>query len=121
MKIELDGLPEINSAKHMHWRTKQKIDTGWKLRVRSAVHAYARNRPQTKPFTFAKIVYTRKSSAQPDHDNLVHSFKALQDALIGLVIIDDGPDYITTDHKWEQAPPNNGSVTIEVEEVIDVS
>ena len=72
-----------------------------------------------KPFKKAKICYSRFSSREPDFDNLVNSFKRVQDCLIKCGIIEnDKPSNIgQPTYVWISAKKNEGRIEITIEQV----
>ena len=66
----------------------------------------------------ASVAFVRRSSAQPDYDNLVAAFKPVLDSLESLrVIFSDSPNIIgQPDYSWEYAPPKKGGVLVKVRE-----
>lgn len=114
--IRIDALPKsINQTGRLHWAAKTKIINEWKNLVCLAVGS----RKPVKPLEFASIVYTRYSSRQLDYDNLVNSYKAIQDGLVSAgIILDDKIKNIGHPvYHWEQAPQKNGFITIQVTEI----
>ena len=67
----------------------------------------------------AKLTLIRHSSAEPDADGLVSSFKHCIDGLIAAkVIVNDKMSNIGfPDYRWQKAPPKGGYVEIIVESV----
>lgn len=74
------------------------------------------NQKPVEPFKKAKIHYYRYSSACPDFDGMVDSFKHVQDALIELGIIeDDSMNHIgKPEYDWVKCKPKTGKAVIEI-------
>ncbi len=124
LRIELKGLPSLQSGAFGHWRARRAHDARWKNLVRQATR---RELPK-EPLEKALVVCTRYSAARssPDRDNLVASFKPLVDGLAGYkvgnvlltqVLIDDSPEHMTAEYHWEKCPRGKGRVVMEVSEV----
>ncbi len=120
LRIEIPGLPRLQSGAFGHWRERRKHDSRWKQLVGYEL----RGKFPPKPFERAFVVCTRfsASSKAPDRDNLVASFKPLVDALVDPplarpVLVDDSPDHMTAEYHWEPCPRGKGRVVIEVAEV----
>lgn len=111
--IKIDALPKsINQSGRLHWAVKNKIVSEWKNLVNLAVG----NRGPKEPLEKAEIIYTRYSSRCLDFDNLVNSYKAVQDGLVEAGVIKDDKvvniGYPT--YKWIKAPQKQGHITIEI-------
>lgn len=124
LRIELNGLPKLQSGSFGHWRARRKHDQRWKDLVGWETLG---QRPKP-PLERAHVVCTRFSPSQvrPDQDNLVGSFKCVIDGLVGdkrdptdptRVLADDSPKHMTAEYHWEPCPRGNGRVVIEVSEV----
>ena len=75
---------------------------------------YVRSKSPRLLLPKARIVFTRVGRKM-DQDNLGNSFKAIQDALKGWVIVEDSPDEIeATYHQRRQQKGEKPHVTIEV-------
>lgn len=77
------------------------------------------NRNPKEPLEYAEIIYTRYSSRVLDYDNLVNSFKAVQDGLVAAGVLKDDkvknvghPRYF-----YSKVPQKEGYITIEVSEL----
>jgi hypothetical protein len=83
-----------------------------------------------EPLRRARVTLTRRSSVEPDYDNLVASFKPVVDALTRSrknrngrwiiradVLADDTPKILDREYRWEHAPSRHGSIRVEVEEL----
>lgn len=113
LKIVISGLPKLSmNGPHSHWRVKLSRARQWQALVMLAVGKYKPESPLSK----ALITYTRHSSMRPDFDNMVASFKHLQDGLkMAGVIVDDKYSVVgEPKYLWEKAPRGEGYVTIEV-------
>jgi hypothetical protein len=113
--LRLQGLPSTtNSGGRRHWAIKVKENRAWGLYMRSQLlEAGLPERPLMK----AKLTLTRCSSAEPDFDGLVSSFKILIDHLVkNGVIIDDRSSVIgQPTYLWKKERPTMGHILIEVE------
>jgi hypothetical protein len=113
LKIEIPGLPSINTASNNHWRVRARHNRKW--RHDTILSAKAAGLPP-EPLWKAKVTCTRHSAREPDFENLAHSFKPLVDGLVtGGVLVDDNQQVIgQPEYRWEKAAPKKGRVTIEV-------
>jgi len=66
-----------------------------------------------------RIIYTRHSAREPEYDNLVYSFKAVQDGLVATRIIenDHNKTIVSRAYFWKRAPAKAGFITVDVTEV----
>lgn len=107
--------PNPLNGRHGSWRAKAAARKFWK---ELAIAAIGPEIPE-KPLKKAKCTFTRHSSAEPDFDGLVASFKPVVDSLkAAKVIEDDKPSVIgQPEYRWEKAKRGEGSVTVTVEEI----
>ena len=115
--IEIDGLPKLpNQLLGAHWRVRSTHAANWTKLVGKCF--YLQRKPPT-PLKRAKLTLTRYSSAEPDFDGLVGSFKALIDSLVTLGILEnDKTENIGNSvYLWQKTAPKKGKIRIEVEEV----
>lgn len=115
LRIELKGLPSLQSGAFGHWSARRRHDSRWK----QLVALETRGKCPGEPLDRALVVCTRYSCASPapDRDNLVASFKPLIDAFQGTVILNDSPEHMTAEYHWENCPRGKGRVVMEVSEV----
>ena len=108
------GLPQLQSGAFGHWRARRDHDKRWKELVH---YGMVGHRPPI-PLRLVELTCTRHSASgtPPDDDNLCASFKPLIDSLIGPVILDDGPEFLTAHYKWERCKRGEGHVVIEIRE-----
>lgn len=113
LDISLPGLPPMNSADATHWRTRRAIRLKWEAAV---WHATIGKRPE-KPLVQARVTIVRRSTREPDFENLTQGGKFLLDGLVRCrVLADDSPAIIgQPTYLWEKAPPRKGHVSITVE------
>lgn len=116
LTIRIDALPKsINQTGRLHWAAKNKIVQQWKALVRFAVGHQVPKEPLEK----AELIYTRYSSRCLDFDNLVNSYKAVQDGLVGAGVIQDDKvkniGYPT--YRWVKTKQKQGYITIEIKEL----
>lgn len=122
LAFEIPALPELPQRRLTHWAVKRAADT-WREAV---VIAVGRRKPK-RPLSRAHLTLIRRSSVEPDYDNLVASFKPVVDGLTRSrpnrkgeiirragVIFDDKPSVIDREYRWEKAPPRHGSIRVEV-------
>lgn len=115
--IKIDALPKsINQTGRLHWAIKNKIVNEWKLLVCAAVG----NKKPKEPLEVARVIYTRYSSVALDFDNLVNSYKAVQDGLVAAGVLKDDrvknighPEYA-----WKKVSRKESHITVEVLETI---
>jgi len=115
LRIEIPGLPKLQSGAFGHWRARRVHDSKWKDLV--GYELIGRRPP--KPLERAEVSCVRYSAANkaPDFENLAASFKPLIDQLVGTVIVDDSQDHIgQPSYQWEKCPRGKGRVVIEVRE-----
>jgi len=112
IRIELDGLPSLNTAANRHWRVLQREKKEWQARVAAALVG----KIPPRPLTSAVVRLTRFSSVEPDADNLLHSFKRVLDQVVRSgVLEDDSPAVIGSPiYGWEKVPPKKGYIVVEV-------
>ena len=115
LRIELPGLPALQSGAFGHWSARRRHDKRWK----QLVALETRGKWPREQLERAFVVCTRYSAARssPDRDNLVASFKPLIDALQGSLLVNDSPEHMTAEYHWESCPRGKGRVVIEVTEV----
>lgn len=117
LRIEIPGLPSLQSGAFGHWRARRDHDRRWK----TMVHYGTFGRRPAEPLERALVVCTRYSAARSvDRDNLVASFKPLIDALANdptFVLTDDSPEHMTAEYHWEKCKRGEGRVVMEVSEV----
>ncbi len=114
IQFTLDGLPKTtNSGGRAHWSVKASEAKLWRRRV----VAEALDLRPPSPLHKAKLTLTRYSSAEPDFDGLVSSFKHVVDGLIDAGIIEsDKPSVIgQPNYKWEKVKPRMGKISVTVE------
>jgi len=106
LTIELPNAPELQVAgSRGHWAARHRAAAGWKRLVQYA--ARAEGLPE-KPLRSATIVCTRRSSREPDRDNLAASFVPLINGLkpshgYAGVIYDDQPGCVEVGYRWEKS------------------
>lgn len=115
LEIEIPRLPALNSSRRVNRWVEIKEKKLWEEEVFVAT----RGKQPPNPLERAKVTFIRRSSMTSDHDNLVASFKHVQDGLIHAgIIVDDRPGVIgQPTYRWEQVSPGKGSVVIRVEEI----
>jgi len=110
--FELEGAPPLLLNARLHWRSKNRQRSDWQERVMEAV------KPMTPPAPFERafVRYTRYCGFQePDYDNLVSSWKWIQDALVRAgILTDDRRADIETHYDWEKARPADKRVRVQV-------
>tara|TARA_R100001530_G_C4279867_1_gene145300 strand:- start:124 stop:504 length:381 start_codon:yes stop_codon:yes gene_type:complete len=115
LKLDLKGLPSGGNARQ-NWRAKYAETKNWKSQVFFAT----KGKLPPKPLKKVKLKFTRHSSNKMDWDNLVISFKAIQDGLVNAGIVrDDKVKNIPEMPVYEQvlAKRGHGCVSIEIWEV----
>lgn len=118
IEFKIIGLPATtNSSSRKCWQAKAKEARKWKEHVFNAV-LIAHSIPKS-PLTKAKLTLVRHSSAEPDFDGLVSSFKHVIDGLIhAKVLVNDKVSNIgQPTYLWKLAKRNKGFIQIKVEEV----
>ncbi len=116
LKIEIQGLPKTtNGNARRHWRSLQNEANKWKREVA----LFIGNCGPVKPLERATLKLTRHSSAEPDYDGLVSSFKHVIDGLVrsGVLVNDKLSNIGVPDYKWARCARNKGFISVEVLEV----
>lgn len=123
LRIELKGLPVLQSGSFGSRFSRRRHDKRWKDLVGWAT---AGKRPG-KPLERVHVSCTRFSgSRRPDETNLRSSFKPLIDALVGdrndptdptSIFVDDDTEHMSEEYDWKPCPGGEGRVVIEVSEV----
>jgi hypothetical protein len=111
-EFEIQGLPlTINQIGRKHWTVKAAEAHAWKQRTYIAV-----NRFRGLELKTAKIEYIRHSTKQCDFDNLVTSFKHVQDGLVmAKLIVNDTEQVIGQPaFKWEKSKGKEGFISVKV-------
>lgn len=115
LEIELPGIPKTINAlgSSKHWRVVQQHNLKWKRDVMLA----CRQKEPKAPLKKCTITYTRFSSRYPDFDNLVNSFKVVQDGLVLAKIIENDSMAVIHDPKYcfEKCKQKEARITIIVE------
>lgn len=108
----IDVLTPLNSARNKHWRVKQKEREAFALLVAASTLGA---RPDA-PLQRASVWCVRRSTARPDYDNLVESFKIVIDALVRCgVLADDSPEVIgVPSYSWQQSAGGPTGIEFEV-------
>ena len=125
LEFEIPGLPELPQKRRSYWVIKKAAD-----RWREVVKLTVKQRRPPDPLSSALITLTRRSSVEPDYDNLVASFKPVVDALTlskknnrgrmiwrADVLVDDRPSVLARRYLWEKAPPGKGSIHVVVQAI----
>ena len=113
-EFNIYALPQtINAIGRKHWGLKVKEAKRWKRLVGEQcifknIHGLG--------LKTARLELTRRSSKEPDFDNLASSFKHVIDALVeSYVIVDDKPSVISSPvFIWEKAKMKEGSITVRI-------
>lgn len=119
LDFELAGLPPLQVAGSGggHWRKRHAEAKRWKAAVAAAV--LSDHYLPSKPLSQARVTFERHSTKEPDVTNLCASFKAVEDGLVEVgVIEDDKPSVIgSPTFLWFKAKRGEGKVRVRVEEV----
>lgn len=116
IEFGIPGLPVLQTGK-MDWRARRRHDRSWKQLVWGALLESYRGGGVVR-MERAHIAYTRYSAAIPDRDNLVASFKAVQDGLVEAGLLpSDAPTVVTAEYHHELCKRGEGRVTVRVEEL----
>lgn len=117
--LEIKDVPPLLLNSRMHWRALDARKIAWYGRVLVAVR---KQRPPS-PFPRAFVSYLRvsgNSNQRPDYDNLVSSFKWVQDALIYCgVLAGDTPNEVEAIYDWRPAPRKGKTILARV--VVDIT
>jgi hypothetical protein len=116
LEFDMLGLPKTtNSIGRAHWTVKAKEARRWITEVCVAVGS----RKPVEPLPKARLMLTRYSSAEPDFDGLVSSFKHVIDGLIhAQILASDKPSVIgSPTYAWQKCPPRAGKITVIVEAI----
>lgn len=115
-EFKLSFLPKLpNQLLMSHWRIKQKEI---KLAHQMVYGATFKKRPLA-PLERVKLSYVRVSAREPDRDNLIFSFKHIQDGLVkAKILADDKPSVVLDSHySWKKGPQKTGHCLITIEEL----
>jgi hypothetical protein len=114
--LKVEGLPSgLNSGKTRYARASEN-----KVWARKMAIEISKGKKPAKPLRLVKLRFIRYSTHEMDWDNLVSTFKPLQDALIREgIILDDSPKVIPEMPIYDQgtAPRGKGYCTVEVWEL----
>lgn len=115
LEFELVGLPSTANSHKAHWAVAGKERKKWRLATKMRTFL---QRP-SQPLTACRLTCTRFSSSEPDHDNLVQSFKSVIDGLKDAGIIKDDKSSIVKERKylWEKVARDEGRISVLVEEL----
>lgn len=114
LRFTLQGLPKTtNAGGRQHWAVKAAEARNWK---RAVLLVAGRNKPDS-PLKKAKITFTRFSSAEPDFDGLVSSFKHVLDGLVdaGVIVSDKQSTIGQPTYLWKKAPQKQGYIQVDLE------
>jgi len=111
--FEVPGAPPLLLNSRMNWRTLHRRRKEWKEWVSLALRAC---RIPDEPLRSAVVVYDRYCGYQePDYDNLVSSFKWVQDAIVEAgVVADDARRFLETHHHWHPATPLEKRIRVRI-------
>lgn len=116
IEFEIMGLPKLpNQLLGRHWRARAGHAQQWLGKIMIAIN---RGQP-SKPLKTALLTMTRFSSAEPDFDGLVGSFKSIVDALVKLDVLEnDKPSNIgSPTYLWEKTKQGAGKIKVKVESI----
>ncbi len=112
--VTIPGIPPINSARSDHWSKRRKTRETW----RTAIHVMTHGQRPRSPLAFARVRLIRRSSSEPDYDNLVEAFKPVLDALCDCrILTDDKPsnfEHGRAEYVWQKAGDRGAEIVIEV-------
>lgn len=115
-EFDILGAPDLpNKSRYSHWAIRSKAFKRWKNLV---VLVCEKNELDNLQLNTAVLTFTRHSSRECDFDNLVSSFKPVQDGLVFAgVIADDRPINIgQPKYEWKFRPRKDGEmITIKIE------
>lgn len=109
--------PPVNRMGRWHWAKKIMLVNEWKNIVQFWV--MKKNAARATPIERARLTLIRHSSARPDFDGLVSSFKVVIDSLRynGIIADDKHENVGVPEYLWLKAPPRKGGISVVVEEV----
>lgn len=116
LEFELLGLPKLpNELLTRHWSKVVADSKRWK----NDVFLITAGKRPSSPLLKAKLTLVRRSTKEPDRDNLYGSFKPVIDGLITAKIIeDDNPQVISKmSVRWEKIGQKKGSIYVKVEKL----
>lgn len=116
IEFQIEGLPKTTNASSSSWRARYSEAKRWKYLVSLAILQFGA--PKI-PLKKAKLTLTRVSSAEPDFDGLVSSFKHATDGLIEAKVIENDKmsNIGQSEYKWIKGKRNEGYIIIKVEEL----
>lgn len=109
--MEWDELPELLLNARMGWRKSNRIKHHWYdvAAILSKPHL------PPKPYDRAWVSYIRRSTTEPDAENLASGFKFLQDGFVRAgLFVDDNPRVLEAHYAWERAKRGQGGIRVEV-------
>jgi len=117
LTLEIDVLPKsYNQLMSKHWRVRHKESVYWKKLI---AYLTLGKRP-VKILTKAKLNLTRHSSACPDPDGLVSTFKYIIDGLVNCGVLEDDNFGVIgmPSYNWVKSKRKDQKITILVEEIL---
>lgn len=115
LEFEIPGLPKRYNEVSRGWRIRSNESQKWHRLVGLVVSG---KRPPL-PLVRARLILTRFSSASPDADGLVSTFKFVIDGLVKSgILLDDRWENIQMPHyQWKKVPAKHGKIHVVVEEL----
>ncbi len=109
------GLPKLPNRVKGHWGIRSREVKHW----HNLVHLLTLGKRPAQPLPRVQLIFTRVSTTRPDFDNLVASFKPVQDALILCRIIQNDRNENIKDplYRWLRGPHSNGYIEVQIKEV----
>ncbi len=114
IEIEIRQIPPMLLNTRMHPMVQYQKQMYWYGRTLVALSKAGVVGESWSP---AQVTYTRCSgSRRPDFDNMVSSFKWIQDAIVlAGVLNDDDPYHINPHFIWLPASPKKGKIIVTIE------
>ena len=115
LHLVIPGLVGMNTAATRRHRFVQYREA---QAIKAEVVALVGTRRPQKPLGRARVTCTRFSASEPDFENMALASKHHLDALVECrVLLDDSPQYVEREYRWEKAPRKHGRMEILVEEL----
>ena len=111
----IPGLPPNPNVKR-HWTRVAKDNKAWG----ALVYGFAYNTRPVKPLPKAHLHYHISVGDERAHDadNIIASLKPCQDALKGLIIVDDSISNISTSYSYDRLKPRSFVITVTEENTV---
>jgi len=117
IEFEIPGVPPLLLNARLHWRSVHAKRGKWKSWVETALLGQV----PPEPFDRALVIYTRCCGyKEPDYDNLVSSWKWIQDGMVEAGLLgEDRRSNIEPYYLWERAKPSEKRIRVQVQPILE--